>query len=231
MIGFITAATHLVAFNTIALAAEQNVLVDHQPTRRGGPAADTDFINMSGHESWQLLADDFSLSATTAIGRVTAWGFYNLDNPPSTETMRIRFYDSRPGDGFPGNVLYEQQFSSFSRIATGQIVFDNDGLREFFYTFDLPVPVILDASTQYWLELVQLNDVTTAFRWESSSSGNRSLVFEHPAFPDWTLASGSDVAFQLFAVPEPTSLVLISLSLLQMVSARRRAAFPAISPR
>lgn len=205
-------------------AAESNILVDHRPTRRGGPAADTEFINMVGAPSWQQEADDFSLSSPSAIATITAWGFYDQDNPPVIETMRIRFYDSRPGDGFPGNVLYEQEFSSFSREATGHIVADHDGLREYFYTFDLPAPVVLDAATPYWIELVQIGDVSTAFRWEASSGGDRSRVFINPFFPDWTPAGGADLAFQLFALPEPASFVLVSISLLPVVAARPRSA-------
>lgn len=223
IIGFITAATNLVLFTAAAPAAEQNVLIDHQPTRRGGPAADTEFLDMFGFPFSNFEADNFVLASPAAITRINAWGFHDLDNPPATETMRIRFYDSRPGDGLPGGVLYEETFSNFTRIATGQIVFTGVDPHEYFYTFDLASPVALASTTLYWLELVQVGDLQTAFRWELSSGGDRSRVFRNPSFPDWTVASGSDLAFQLIAVPEPASLSFMALLIIRAVTGRRRS--------
>jgi hypothetical protein len=216
----------VVAMAGLAVAsgpALAQIVVDHQPTQRGGPAADTDFINMFGQRRWQLVADDFMLSSPAELRRVSAWGFYSEDNPPGQETMRIRFYDARPVDGLPGNILYEQEFTSFSRVATGRVVFVGILPREFFYTFDLPTPLALAAGTPYWFELTQLGDVTTTFRIETSGPSAEMHSFLNSAVTDWT-PSTSNLAFQLSTIPEPASGCLLSALVLTAVAARRRSA-------
>ncbi len=222
IIGFITAATHFVVFDSVAFATQQNDLVDHQPNRSGGPASDGDFINAFGQRRSQQLADEFSLSAAADITTVSAWGFYNLDNPPAIETMRVRFYSARPSDGFPGNVLYEEELTSFSRIATGHVVFVGVDPREFLYTFDLAQPVSLSGGTPYWLEIMQVNDMDTTFRWESSGGGNHVVAFKNTLNPDWTSDIGYDLAFQLIGIPEPTSVAFLTIGAAAIVRRLRR---------
>lgn len=211
----------IVITSMLVLPAEAQIVVDHQPARSGGPAADTDFINMFGQHVWQLVADDFTVAEPAEVRRVTAWGFYDQDKPPSQESMRIRFYDARPGDGLPGNVLCEHETWRFERIATGHIVFTGIGPHEYFYTFDLPTPVALSAGAPYWLELTQLGDASTHFRIEFSGAATERSAHLNPFVSDWTLGS-SNLAFQLIAVPEPASVSFVLVAVLGAVTSRRR---------
>jgi hypothetical protein len=196
-------------------AAHGQFIVDHPPHPFGGPASDTEFIDMSGHPSWQLLADDFQVSAAATARRLVWFGFYDRDNPPTTETMQIRLYDARASDGLPGNVLYESTAVNPTRIATGRIILVGISPREFRYEFDLPIAIELAPATQYWLEIVQLSDLTTAWRWEFSIVDLNGLAFQNGTHPDWEWSGPSqgDLAFRL-VVPEPQSLAAAVLTYL-----------------
>jgi hypothetical protein len=190
------------------------LLVNHQPTGFGGPAADTEFINMFGQPSWQLLADDIVLSEPAVVQRVKWWGFYHLDNPPAQEQMRVRFYDARPGDGLPGQVQYEATIANPARLWTGRRIPVSVNPREFLFDVLLAEAFTLRENTLYWLEIVQLADIETHYRWEASIGGNRRFAFTHPSFPNWSLATNHDLAFQLLGVPEPATATLLFVGLL-----------------
>ena len=97
-----------------------DILVDHSPHPYGGAAGDTLFTTPFGQPTWQLVADDFVLANADQATSLSWYGFYDADNPPSMETMRVRFYDARPSDGLPGLVLYEETFQNPTRINTGR---------------------------------------------------------------------------------------------------------------
>ena len=163
---------------------------------------------MFGQPSWQRIADDILLDSAVTIRRINWWGFYNLDNPPVTETMRIRFYGAREVDGLPddSNIVFEESFLNPSRIATGRTVFTGVDPDEYIYQVNLTPPIQLDAATPYWLEIVQIGDVDTAFRWEVSQAEQNGQAFINEATVDWrsTLPSlTADTAFQLI-IPEPS---------------------------
>jgi hypothetical protein len=202
------------------------VVVDHPPTGAGGPASDTEFIDMFGFPNWSMIADDVLLTQDATIQRVRWWGFYHLDNPPSPETIRLRFYDARPGDGLPGQVQYEASFVNPSRVATGRHIAENYQ-REFLFEADLQPTFTLRANTPAWLEIVQIGDISTTYRWESGSGGNRRFAFESAAFPDWRLVpNATEQAYQLVAVPEPATVTFMFFSLTVVLRRGRRRTEP-----
>lgn len=206
----------------IAAAPVRAQLIDHQPLNTGGPASDTQFLDLFGRESWQLLADDFSLDSDAAVRRVSWWGFYDQDNPPASEIMRIRFYSARPGDGLPGEVLYDQTVLNPSRTATGRRVGVTVLPKEYFYQANLAVPLSFLGQTGYWLEIAQVGDGTTAFRWEFSQSDTNNFAYLNRQVPDWQIAPlGASLAFQLTPVPEPPPLCFL-LAVAYLATAPRR---------
>ncbi|MFO0972243.1 MAG: hypothetical protein U1A27_02225 [Phycisphaerae bacterium] len=198
-------------------------LIGQPPNHFGGPAADTDFINMFGQQSWQQLAEDFTLSAPADIRKIRWWGFYDQDNPPASETMRIRFYAARPGDGLPGAVLQETTLSSPSRIATGLIVQVGINPHEYRYEAILPALFSAAAGVPYWIEIVQVGDVSTHFRWEDSGTGDDRYVFLNRIVADWTESTlHVDLAYQLVAVPESSTVTLLLSALAWMRRSLKR---------
>ncbi len=194
-------------------AAYGQFIVDHPPHPAGGPASDTEFVNMFGQPSWQVLADDFQLSAPATARRLEWFGFYDRDNPPAAETMQIRLYDARPSDGLPGSVLHEFAAVNPTRMATGRVIGVGILPREFRYEFELPTAISLAARTPYWLSIVQLGDIASAWRWELALAELNGHTFQNPNFPDWEDIGPQmpDLAFRL-AIPEPATIFGVLLA-------------------
>lgn len=189
------------------------IVVDQQPTIvAGGPSSDTAFFELIGlPETWQLLADNVQVNESATVRQVTWWGFYggnfdgSTDPPVGDEYMRVRFYAPRPGDGLPdsSSILFEETFRNATRTATGRVIFG--GSPEFRYEAELSTSFLLQANTPYWLEMAQLGDVDSTFRWEYAFGVIAGHAFSNPAVPDWQFVNSS-FAFQLSSVPEPSSL-------------------------
>ncbi len=197
------------------------IVVDHPPAPFGGPGADLDFFLPSVGQFWQRNASDFTLTTPATIRRVIWWGFYEENNPPASEIMRLRFYEPRPSDGLPGNVLFEESFIDPQRIATGVTVFP--GHPEFRFQVDLPNPTTVPAGTPLWFEVVQVDDISTLFRWEDSATDGLGHAFINPLTLDWVQTTfPNDLAFQLSTVPEPAVLGLIATGAIPFVCRRRK---------
>jgi hypothetical protein len=207
------------------------IVTDHQPYPYGGGGADTAFSDDFGFPTWQRLADDILLSEPATIRHITWWGFYGgsfdeyPEAPPSTEIIRIRFYQSRPSDGLPDedDVLFEETFLDPSRTATGNVIWLGALPPEYVFEVDLPTPVILDAGTPYWLEITQIGNIDSLFRWEFSRADENGQAFTNPNTDGWraTTSITSDTAFQLSTIPEPMTLTLF-LTGFSFAAARRR---------
>lgn len=201
-----------------------SIIIDHQPHPYGGLGSDTLFPAPGGGQPvWQQVADDFVWPTAEPVTQVNFWGFYNADNPPATETMRLRFYESLQLDGLPGNVLKEVLIQNPSRVWTGGWIGVGIIPREYLYQVSLGAPVSLDAGTKYWLEVVQIGDLTTHFRWEYSINDANGMATANSIHADWQNTFPNipgDTAFQLIS-PEPTSLAMLALGLVFTTWRRR----------
>lgn len=208
-----------------ALPRDDGIVVDQQPRQTGGPSSDMLFLDSFGLEVWQQEADNIRLTAPATVRRVSWWGFYGGDEqdhqpPAGDETMRIRFYAARPSDGLPGDILLEKEVPDPSRTATGKWVYADVDAPEYLFQVDLPSPVALDAATLYWLEIVQLDDLDSTFRWETGIGTQSGHAFVNRDVPDWRFTSSGNFAFQLSAVPEPAAPGAVALGFLLI---RRKA--------
>ncbi len=202
---------------------------DQQPHPYGGPGADTDFYSDSGPRVWQQVADDIMLPSAATIRRIVWWGFYGGNftgsryPPPGPETMRLRFYDARPGDGLPGQTLWEESFLNPSRTWTGRDVQSVGGHPEYVFQTDLTTPFVLDAGVPYWLEIVQVGDVDSTYRWEYSPGVQTPYALKNTFYPDWQRTTlNIDVAFQLSTVPEPATFGLFVFGFMLVARRKRR---------
>jgi hypothetical protein len=163
---------------------------------------------------WQRIADDVMLAQSAEIGMIRWWGFYSEAMPQPDELMRIRFYGSRASDALPdeANVVYEETFTNPTRVATGRIVLVDEGPPEYLFNAQLTTPVSLASGLRYWLEIVQVGDIDSRFRWEfSPTSDGSGDAFVNPTTVDWRSSlpyATTDDAYQLIAIPEPTALGL-----------------------
>ena len=208
------------------LPRDGDVVVNQQPTRVGGGASDTLLVDRDGQVTWQQLADEIVLTQTATIGRIGWWGFYGTWNqthvPPATEMFRIRLYDARAGDGLPGVILFEQTFDAVSRTATGRNVLAEEPCPEYFYQINLSQGLTFAAGVRRWLEVVQVGDVGSTYRWELANGPPPGQAYLNPNVTDWALYY-PNCALQLSTVPEPGSLFLFVSSLfLVRLQGRRR---------
>ncbi len=198
-----------------AAPAGADVIVEQLPILTGGFASDTDFIDMLGRRLWQREADNILLTQDATVRRITWWGFYGGSGtpatpPPATETIQIRIMGARAGDGLPDEsvVLMDETFFNPSRMPTGRIIGVGGSPIEQRFTVDLTAPVYLQSGVRCWLEIVQLGDVNTMFRWEAGAGILTGQAIKSVLASDWFTVGGS-TAFSLSDVPEPMSLWLV----------------------
>jgi len=210
-------------------SARADIIVDQPPNLTGGPASDTDYVNYLGQPFWQREVDNMLLAQAADISRVVWYGFYGGDGtpatpPPTPENIQIRFMGARPGDGLPdeNGVVFDQTYVNPSRGPTGRILAGVGGHpAEQVYQVDFPTPIHLLGSTGYWIEIVQLGDVNSMFRWEAGSGVLTGHAFTNPLSGGW-FATGGSLAFQLSDVPEPGTGALLSLGILTLGKCRGR---------
>jgi len=194
------------------------VILRHSPLNTGGPASDSDFISAtSGMPTWQFLADDILLPTTATVRRVAWWGFYHLDNPPANEVFQIRFLGFLGTDAVTGlpsesTIVQAELHMDVTRAATGRTVFTSIDPPEYRFQVDLAAPLTLEANTTYWLEIAQIGEQQSHYRWEYAVQPANRFAFRHAALPDWQLSAlNVDLAFELQTIPEPASIALIAI--------------------
>ncbi len=206
----------VVASAVCCASASADIVVNHQPHPFGGFSSDTDFVSSQLPSlSWQQVADDFYLADSTIVRRISWWGFYSGDVAPESESMRVRFYGSRSSDGLPddSNLIRKQIVQNPARMWTGRMVASDGVQHEYQFAATLDSELQLNANAIYWLEIVQLDDLATKFRWEFSLADRDGQAVKN-VLHDWeTSYPGvvSDAAFQLSTTPEPASLYLLLL--------------------
>jgi len=210
-------ATHVIVFAMLLAllpaAARAGLVVDHQPVAVGGTASDTSFVDPLSGLEWQLSADQVPpLASDTPVDRIVWWGFYGslvespAPDPPAQEVMRIRFHTADPVTLLPGDVVHDITVDNPLREATGRQVAVGTGAQEhrFEATFDEPVTLL--AGQAYWLEIAQVGDAESFFWWEFSAAEFSGFAFSNEITEIWRDATPVtiDLAYQLWAVPEPS---------------------------
>jgi hypothetical protein len=207
----------------LAKSSAAGLIVDQQPHIAGGPTADSAYVSF-GDLRWQEPADDFVLSQAAFVNRIDWWGFYGsnflegVQPPIGDEMMRLRFFEARPGDALPGKMIFEDFYTNPERILTGRMIAINNGYPERRYRVNLSDPLALNAGAIYWLSISQIGALESTFRWEYSlTPPAHDFAFRAIFTTDWEYAGAtSGLAFQLYDVPEPGSLVLmIALALIE----------------
>lgn len=202
----------------LSLGAE-GIVVDHSTNRSGWGISDTAVSVSDGSVWWGQIADDFQLAAPATIRHVSWWGFYSADVLPIDETMRIRIYVPRSGDGLPGSILFQESLLNPSRMETGVVIPSvppgtSGTALEYLFEADLPIPIDLEANETYWLEIVQDGDAGTEFNWRRAIADQTGIAFQSPNYIGWQPSTlSSDAAFRLSTIPEPCTLALIILAL------------------
>ncbi|MCK6457920.1 MAG: hypothetical protein L6Q92_15500, partial [Phycisphaerae bacterium] len=205
-----TAAVWLAGLAAAQPASAQDVLLHRQlPNRRFGFTSDTAVINNLGLPDAMISGDRFSLGSSAQVFRLKAWGFYGgqfdeqIEPPPTSETIRVRFYADQ--SGLPGTMLYQELFLNPSREATGYEIAQGPLPPEYLFTVDLATPFTAVPGVDYWISIVQLDDIASHFRWESSNGGE--FAIRYPIDTPWRILSPGQLAYELWT-PEPSTALL-----------------------
>jgi hypothetical protein len=200
------------------LAAADTLLHRQPPGRTFGISSDTEYLDDFNRPTGALIADKFNLApgVDTCVARVTAFAFFGgtgvVDpGPPATETIRVRLLADVAG--LPAEPpLYEAYFQDPARVWTGFLINIAGARKE--YRYELPLPHCFEAvpGTDYWLEVAQMGDINSLFRWEHSNTAGGFAV-QFPLETPWRLsANPSQLAYELWT-PEPCSGALLALGL------------------
>lgn len=213
--------TVLLSFAVVVPSAQATVIFDN------GSAASGDFEGFSDPEVPQIVADDFVLSASDTVRSIVVFGgYFSNDTLPASDNFSVTFYNDA---GMPGTPVGSSALTVFSRVDTGLLAIL--GTRIFRYEVDLANPQTFTSGTAFWISVV--NDTSGGvdpdddWVWILSpieAGGN--LNFSVNGGASWT--STSQIArFQLdnaFAIPEPSTGLLLALGLVALAVGRRRRA-------
>lgn len=201
------------------------LIYSQAPNGNFGLVSDTAYTNDFGQPDGALRADRFQLAFSNEVGQILWFGHYGTQNqdfdpdPPLTESFRIRFWSQVttpfPIQQLPDEVLYESASEEVFRELTGSFV---AGRREYRYVLDLPSRFAVQGGTPYWLEIAQIGDLASAWRWETATGGE--YASQYPIGSPWELHTIGQVAYQL-RVPEPATGLLMAL--VGLVGAMRRS--------
>jgi hypothetical protein len=205
-------------------AAAAPVLVYSQPSASPSNAY---FSEDSGDLGpvWRMF-DNFAIADSNSIIALTWSGGYVDTNdvaPPVPDSTGFAFRFYADNAVTPGAQLYEQSVG-FARIA--KVFLGNGtagGLATAYYSFGayLPAPFHATGGAEYWLAISSISPTwaPTGWAWLSGIGGDDSSL---QVTGNTQIGRGRDRQFQLYAVPEPSTLVLVSLGLASVVRARRR---------
>ena len=164
-----------------------------------------------------LQTEDFTLTSAQTITDVRFWSAEGV--PGYNGSITWRFYSQVAGQ--PGAVLFSGSATPV-RAATGNVYF---GLTERTNDFSIGA-VTLPAGTYYLgLHNGPLTHATRdEFYWADQATNGTPTGFEDQTpFDDglW-FNNGSEHAFQLSRIPEPTGLAMLFLAAPAMIARRRR---------
>jgi hypothetical protein len=174
---------------------------------------------------WRVF-DDFSIGDTSSIGAVSwAGGYVDLNDvaPPAPDSAAFAFRFYADNAGTPGGMLYEQSVASVNIARAFLYNGTAGGLETAYYSFaaDLPAPFLAMGGTKYWLAISSVSPTwaPTGWAWLSGVDGDNASL---QVAGNTQIPLGRDRQFALYAVPEPSTLMLVSVGLAGVLRARKR---------
>jgi hypothetical protein len=197
------------ALASIASFASAQIYVNGAPDLAGG-----------NEMSMWLQAENFTLGASNTVGAVRFW---SIDAPGAVFDGNVDWWIFNDAAGTPGSIVASGTQTTVSRVATGN-VFGGGALLEHVWDFNITgTPVT--GGTMYWLGLHVNSDYTRdEFYWETGAGGAAPTGMESNGgtMNNWA-GNGNEHAFELYAVPEPSTLIVLGgLAALALAARRRR---------
>lgn len=205
----------LIAASALTPLVRADTLLHRQaPGHSFGITSDTAYLDDFGILRGALVADHFSIGTDASVCRVNAYVFFGgelpmLDPPPpATESIRIRFYSD--ADGLPGDPLQETTLLNPAHPWTGKYIALGPLRKEYLYELLLPQCFPVQGGIPYWIEISEISDPNSRFRWENSNTAGE-FASQFPIGSPWRITTGSgQMAYELWT-PEPCSGALLAL--------------------
>lgn len=176
------------------------------------PPEDGRECGISDFDRGQQEADDFQLIGDyLTITAVRWWGAYGSDPDPALlDDFMIRFFPD--AGGVPAvNPFAELSVTDMTRTPTEMTASPwgvHDGGTIYEYVADLLTPVDMSAGTTYYLSVT--NDTSSVWGW--LEDGSHSHWWRQDDDGEWELSTrNTNLSFELFAAPEPATIVLFGL--------------------
>lgn len=189
----------------------------------------SDYAGGSGFRAY----DNFTLSSTAQIGKVTWQGIYiDLSQSvtpgvPNTIDWTIGFFAD--SSNFPGAELYTVTMPTASVTATkiGSGSFGSAPVDLYSFSATLPSAFTALAGTKYWFSPLSLSATFTPFfSWSPATTDLDGLTAQTDTVGN-SFNRPNDRAFSLAAVPEPASwaMMIAGFALAGAAMRRRRVVF------
>lgn len=176
-------------------------------------------------------ADDFTLQpGGNIVTDVHWWGtWWNPGAPGNATAFNIIFYAD--AGGVPTGAGMPDPTPTAIAVYTIPFASVNEALDPTYtpwYSYDavLSPPVVLSPSDHYWIAIQSVNNYPPQWGWVTTGAlaGNANQGFPLLGVPYWTHlvpanGTGTEMAYYLTGIPEPASLLLLSLGALLL---RRR---------
>ena len=174
-----------------------------------------------------LVAEDFSLTASTTISSIRFW---SIQFAPTDYLGSVYWAVYSNVGGAPGAVLFGNTAVTTTAVATG----NSTGFNYAEYVFDVDVNDFVIGAGTYWLGLHNGPSASTVARemlWSTTSTGGSESQYFDSFTSTWVGADthlafaldGTGVVVPPTGVPEPGTLALVGLAVLVARVARRKA--------
>jgi hypothetical protein len=186
----------------LAGAANANVLFKQLPNY---------YLGYYSNIPQQQIADNFSPISGGGINGIQWWGGYVSILP--TDSFTLRFYADQSGQ--VGALIGTYNLGSVSRTDMGfEFTYGSGYGNVYYYSSTLSSPFNVSAGTTYWLSI--LNGTSNNWIWADKDRSNWAASRGSDS-GSWYASNIGDRAFILESsdttVPEPTSLLLLGISL------------------
>lgn len=173
----------------------------------------TQQVNFSDHGAFfadaptYTVFDDFTLGENSAVNSLKIWGTYwdiagySHGQIPTPAQFRVSFHTTENSWNSP---IYSNVVTASSLIDTG---FDHNNVpvaNILEITLNLSANIPLSSGVTYWLGIQAMNTVANDFAWQNSFARN-NVYYQN----DQRLSGDADLAFQLNAVPEPSTYAMV----------------------
>lgn len=170
------------------------------------------------------IAESFTLAQAADLSAVRFWGGVALSFPVEPDAFTISLWKSdgvsdNAISGAPGTLIFQQEtLATNARFASQVEPGDSNGIKR--YDIDLGTTVQLNAGERYWFSVAGREMPNTNSKWswaDSSGTSGNWAGYNIFSSDSWYAIEAGNIfnggyAFELFAIPSPAAMSLLTLA-------------------